>query len=442
MRLPASLALILPLALTGCALTPTAAPTPESGPSIQGVVHGGQQVISGAHVYLYAAASSGYESNVSPISSISLLNSNVVTNNPGYYGQDSNNNYYVITNSSGNFSITNDYTCTSGQQVYLYATGGNSGGGANSDIGLMAILGNCTGSFATAIPFVALDEVSTIAAAYAMAGFALDATHVSYSGSTLGLTGITNAFANAANLASISTGLALTTTPAGNGTVPQTTINTLANILAACINSTGSGFTTCSTLFSNSLPGSIGSTATNTATAAINLAHNPYPGATQIANLCGLQVANTPFSPDLPCNNTSPNTYPSTFSISINFTGGGLNSTFGEIAIDGSGNVWITDSGSNSISKFTSMGVAAGLYTGGGLNQPQAIAIDSSGNAWVGNQGTGANGTSVSKFTSTGTIVSGSPFTGGGLLTHPPGSPLMALAMSGLQITAATASLR
>ena len=40
-------------------------------------------------------------------------------------------------------------------------------------------------------------------------------------------------------LAANTTGSALTTTPAGNGTVPQQTINTLANILASCINSTG-----------------------------------------------------------------------------------------------------------------------------------------------------------------------------------------------------------
>ena len=47
----------------------------------------------------------------------------------------------------------------------------------------------------------------------------------------------------AANLADLATGAALSTTPAGNGTVPQSTINTIANILATCVNSTGSTVT-------------------------------------------------------------------------------------------------------------------------------------------------------------------------------------------------------
>jgi hypothetical protein len=54
-----------------------------------------------------------------------------------------------------------------------------------------------------------------------MAGFATDATHVSSSGTTLAQTGIANAFANAASLANLSTGTALTAPPAGNGNVPQ-----------------------------------------------------------------------------------------------------------------------------------------------------------------------------------------------------------------------------
>ena len=126
-------------------------------------------------------------------------------------------------------------------QVYLYALGGNPGAGVNSGAGLLAALGNCpsSGSFLATVPFISINEVTTVAAAYAMAGFATDATHVSSSGTPLALTGIANAFANAANLADISTGIALTITPAGNGTVPNTTINSLANILAACINSNG-----------------------------------------------------------------------------------------------------------------------------------------------------------------------------------------------------------
>jgi hypothetical protein len=78
--------------------------------------------------------------------------------------------------------------------------------------------------------------------------------HVSSSSSTPGQTGIANAFSAIANLETLGTGVALATTPAdsgGNGTVPQAEINTLANILASCINSSPTEGTQCPTLFSN-----------------------------------------------------------------------------------------------------------------------------------------------------------------------------------------------
>ena len=85
MRFTSVLILCLPLVLTGCSLTSTTAPTSEisvSGDAIHGIVHGGQQPIKGAHVYLYAAGTGGYGT-----ASTSLLTSSVSTHNPGYYGQ-------------------------------------------------------------------------------------------------------------------------------------------------------------------------------------------------------------------------------------------------------------------------------------------------------------------------------------------------------------------
>jgi streptogramin lyase len=390
------LILCLPLVLTGCSLNSTTATTPEtsaSGTAIHGIVHGGQQPIVGGHVYLYAAGTGGYGT-----ASTSLLTSSVATNNPGYYGQDGSGNYYVVTNSSGSFSISSDYSCTSGAGVYLYSVGGDSGGGANSEIGLMAALGDCpgAGNFASATPFVMVNEVSTIAAAYAMAGFATDATDVSSSGTTLAQTGVRNALANAANLASISTGQALATTPASSGsnigTVPQATINTLANILAACINSSGSSSTQCSTLFSNAKSaGSTGTTATDTATAAINMAHNP--GA-NIHALYTLSAASPPFTSAL-------GSQPNDFTIALNFTGYGLTglSYPQAIAIDASGNAWVANYLGESVTKITSAGAGAtGSPFTNGLIGPSAIAIDSTGKAWVANM----DDVSVTKLNSAG----------------------------------------
>ena len=131
-----------------------------------------------------------------------------------------------------------------------------------------------------------------------MAGYATDATHVSSNNTTLAKQGIANAFANAGNLATVATGMANTAVPNNaNSTVPQTTINTLANILAACVNS-ATGSTNCTTLFTNAeSAGSSGTAPTDTATAAINIAHNP---GNAIAALYGLQPGTgAPYPTDL-----------------------------------------------------------------------------------------------------------------------------------------------
>src|SRR5205823_12774488 len=194
--------------------------------------------IDGANIYLLAANTTGYGgagiAASSSNASVSLLNASAT-------GASDASGAYVTSGAGGSFSISGDYSCTPDTQVYLYAVGGNSGAGTNSASGLMAVLGNCpnSGNFASATPFLAVNELTTVAAAYVMAPFASDATHVSNSGTSLAKSGIKNAFANAANLVDISTGIAHSTTPAGNGTVPQQLLNTLGDILASCINTNG-----------------------------------------------------------------------------------------------------------------------------------------------------------------------------------------------------------
>ncbi len=206
MRIPvAGAAAVLSLALTGCTIATTSSPDAASGAAIKGIVHGGQQPIVGAHVYLFAANSTGYGgagiAASSSNASISLLNG-------ASTGFSDSIGAYVPTGAGGSFTVTGDYTCTPNSQVYLYALGGDPGSGTNSAAGLMAILGNCpaTGTFAATTPLVVVNEVSTIAAAYAFAGFATDATHVSSSGTALAQIGIANAFANSANLYNLSGG--------------------------------------------------------------------------------------------------------------------------------------------------------------------------------------------------------------------------------------------
>ena len=389
------------LILSGCSGVPGTSPTQTTGSSVpgaplHGMVHGGQQPIVGAHVYLYAANTTGYGN-----ASVSLLQ------NKGGTVEDGSGNYYYPTQSGGVFSITGDFTCPSaGSQVYLYSTTGDPGlgDGPNPAIGLMAALGTC-GNLISA-PYVVINEISTIATAYSIAGFAVDSTHVSSSSSALATaTDVPNAFLTIQNLESLGRGVALPTTPNGNGVVPQATIDTLADILGACVNSAGPSSTPCTMLFGNAMNGN--SQPVETATAAINIAHNP--GA-NVQTLYGLLPTDLPFQPTLLYQ-------PNDFTLAITYTGGGLDGTGlapTAVAIDAGGDVWVPNYGSSSLSEFTSNGVPKvnSPFIAAGLDNPTSVAIDTYGSAWVAN----FNGADMSEFNSQGQKISGPPgFTGGGL---------------------------
>jgi hypothetical protein len=404
MRLLSAIALSsTALALAACAGMPavnTASTGSSSGTALRGSVHGGQNPIAGAHVYLYAINTNGYGGpGIAPSStnaSVSLLRSGTGTT------QDGSGHYYVTTDQYGNFAITSDYSCPSNYaHAYFYAVGGDSGSGANSAITLIAPAQACNTSATTDI-----NEVSTIATAYSYAGLASDPLHIASSNTALAATGVTNATNNIANLEDISMSTALATTPGTNGTVPQTEINTLANILAACVNSTGPTSTQCTTLFSNAA--SSASVTADTATAALNIAHNPASSSTVVGNLYGLQTPTSPFQPPL-------TSVPNDFTIAISYTGGGLNSPV-PLAIDASGDVWVgnTASGANSVSEFSPVGavITGSPFSGGGIDDPYSIAIDSSGHLWTAN----VTPNSLSELSSAGAPISTSAgYTAGGL---------------------------
>jgi sugar lactone lactonase YvrE len=398
----------LSVLLTGCTLANTAAPNPLTGAAIGGKVYGGQQPVASAKVYLLAVNPAAYGSG-----SLSLLTSAGTGNSVDTIGA------YTTSDPLGNFTLSGDYSCTKGyalgattssggttlpgnEQIYLYALGGDSGSGTNSSIGLLAALGPCNAQYSSTLQ---VNEVTTVAAAYAFSGFATDATHISSSGTTLALTGLTNAGLNSANLVSVNTGQ-----PVANSTGitrPVSTLYTIADILAACVNSSGAT-SSCSTLFQyTESSGATGTAPTDTATAAINLAHYPYPTSTGVTALYNLAGINPPFVGGL-------SSQPNDFSLSLKYTGGGVTAPEA-IAIDASGNAWTTNNTAASISEFSSTGTpistSAG-FTGGGLASPFTLAIDASGNVWVANN----TGGTISKFNSSGGAVStSSGYTGGGL---------------------------
>ncbi len=363
---------LLAAILTGCGMGTLATNAPVISThlgALGGRILGGQQPVVGAHVYLFAAGTTGYGG-----ASTSLLSSALTGHSDAVGG-------YVLTDVNGSFSLTGDYTCVANTQVYAYALGGNPGSGTNSMSGLMAVLGNCpsTGTLAMQTPIVYINEVSTVAAAYAFAGYAVDATHVSSSGTAAAQTGIANAFANAALLNDIASSAgALVTTPGGNGTPPQSLVNTLANILAACINSSGPTSTPCATIKADAVSSTGGAQPTDTATAAINMAHRP---GNQVAALYGVTAANTPFQPSLP-------TQPADFTVTIAYSGAGHLSNPAGLAVDANGSVWVTNPGASQVVQFSPTGtVTASVVQAGSIKLPMGIAVDPSGKIWFNDNG-------------------------------------------------------
>jgi len=410
----------LVLGLTGCSANfgDIASTSSQTAMHIKGVVHGGQQPLNGAHVYMYAASTAAYGGQgIAPTpgatgnAATSLLTS--ATGNPA----DGNGNFYVTTDAGGNFDINGAFSCTPNTQVYLYSSGGDPqlggigvAGTPNSAATLMAVVGDCasatpSAAFPTAT-FVSLNEVSTVVTAFALAGFATDPLHIgapsAVTGHALSGTGLANTFNTALNIVNQASGVPNPTLPLNsNAAVPVTTINTVADILAACVNSTGTSSSGCGTLFSNT---TYGTAPTDTATAAINIAQHPRGN---VSALLGLVTTSSPFQGTLSSAND--------FSLGINYTGGGLSDPFG-IAVDGAGNAWVSNQGGSVTEISSTGGFLSGTngYTGGGLNIPVGIAIDGAGNAWVTNHG--AN--SVTELSSAGAILSGTNgYTGGGMVS-------------------------
>ncbi|HZY73441.1 MAG TPA: NHL repeat-containing protein [Edaphobacter sp.] len=368
----AALGLGAALVLGGCGSGGT---TPGGGGStlgsaLRGVVHGGQQPIVGSTVNLYAAGTSGYGTGA-----VSLMNGSGA----------------VTTDKQGKFAIADDFTCPSPDaQIYLVAQGGDAGYGTNHAAVLMSALGSC-GDLGTGT-VIDVSEVSSVASVYALAQFMTPGSTAVGTSST-NIRGLANAFSTVANLIDPSTGQARATTPAGNGTVPQATINALANIIASCVNTKGDG--ACTQLFSLATPPG-GTAPTDTLEALLDIALNPGNNA---AKLYALRPSAGMFQPTLAG-------APTDWTLSIEYTGGGLNAPQLP-AIDGMGNIWVPNAvDPGTLSEFSPTGEPlSGTkgFGGGGLSYPEAVAVDADGNVWSANEGNA----SVSKHTSSGTPLSG-----------------------------------
>jgi hypothetical protein len=437
-------------------------------PTISGKVVSGPTPISGATVQLFVAGTTGYASA------------------PSTSGLNIKGN--LTTDASGSFAFS--YTCpaattSGGDLLYLVATKDNSGDGSNK-VRLMTALGSCNDSTNTAkwSPSVTVNEATTIASAYALSAFAkVDTTNggidvgapatknaqaptcdagdkwLSSGKETCNYNGLKSAFAAANNLVNIGTGVTRSYTPdyptnlagdpniVNNSNVPTARINALADMLASCVESNGSGCSGSTNLFgaastNGSAPGGSTIAPTDTLQAALNIAQNPGSNGISVSALLSLvPTTNQPYpTASLVLSGAGA---PTDLTLALTFTGAGLGlspTTSGTItlswgsyspvgpmsntalAIDASGNIWVTafaETGGLSpsdglggyvLAEFNNLGAPSPLtpataidsssnITLGGFDPdnangnndfgPSSIAIDQSGNLWMGD-GAGA----------------------------------------------------
>jgi len=403
------IALTISLLTTGCGIGTATVPSASDAPisvSMRGHVIGGQQPVTGSHIGLFTTANSG-------------------TSNAGY-GKSTTLLATTTTDSNGNFSITSSYTCPTTQQAYLVAAGGNPGQTGtvdNSAIFLVAALGSCSSLPSTSD----INEVTTVAAAYALSGFlpaggagiteaaltgtAVNGTMPGVTTSTANIQGLTDAFANANNIVSTTTGLAYTTPPSNaSGVVPQATIHALADILQTCVNTTGPTQGNCPSLFSNATPptGSGISAPVNVFQAAIDIA--TYPG-NNVSTLFGLMSTSPAFPTTL---TAAPNDW--TIGVTYNYSSSVLKSAVG-MGIDNYDNVYVTGSTAATTGTDLLLMSPQGALLNSGLmstiataNNIREIAFDSSNNAYMSN----GNAASIYKFAPT---TANNPSAGGTVST-------------------------
>jgi hypothetical protein len=260
---------------SGCAVQPPATQAAPVTISISGRVHGGQQPVSGATIWMYGIFGLGSTSQ----------------------GMGST----VTTDSYGNFSLTGRYTCPfPSTEVYVVALGGDPGVGQNNPaIGMMAALGPC-GNL-TPSTYIWISEATTVASIEALSTY-MDAYNV-MSPSFGDSTQFTNAFARVNQYVNIASGTAPGPDLPAGYTASTALLNTLSNILSSCIDSTGGvagDGSPCGQLFSLSTTRrpSDGSLVipTDTLTAMLTIAHNPTSNVTGLYNLA---PAIAPFQPTL-----------------------------------------------------------------------------------------------------------------------------------------------
>jgi len=383
------LSLGLGSALAGCGSGTTFVSTPISpvppynppqgnyaGPPFTGKVLAGLTPVVGASVQIYAAGATGNGSAPTQLLSTSLT-----------------------TDSNGAFAVATSYTCPYNTSVlYVVASGGQVGSAANPGSVLMTSPGACSTISSNQV-FV-VDEVSTVASAYAFAQFLKPGAQIGATATNS--SGITLAAGTLANLVNLTTGVAPGAAFPATGTSPAARLNALANIVNACITSSS----TCTSFYAATTVSGV--VPVNTLDALLNIAQ--HPGASTAA-IYGV-ASTSAYSPTL-------TSAPSDWTMFVNYTGAGMNGP-SSVSIDSGGRVWVSNY-FYSASLFSNTGApsfATGI-TGNGLYNSYGGAVDANDNFWAANEQSGGgfnNGLgSITVLTNAGQPVGGTPYGAGGL---------------------------
>ena len=428
-------AAIVPFALlTGCAVG-TSAPEGNSfvaNATIKGQLYGGNLPVVGSTITLYAVGTTGYGAGATKMAT-------TTTGSGGAFSFTQSGSLTGPTN-----PVTATYGCPSNSTLlYLVASSGDPtsqglSANYNSNIKLLDAIGACSG---VASNFYNIDEVASVVSVAALQQYINPVTEQIGSPSTTSTssnmsaatTGIANAFSLVASMLNYGTGTVNATySPTSTvGTVTATPevakINTMADVLAACVNTTGSTSSACISLEAAATPPTVPS-ATNfptaygtspvagdTLQALLFMLTNPADAGTQVttcngtsttsnlACLYSLASSSPPFTglTAAPTDWTVGVTYASasTQTVASNTVAYLSFPTF--LAVDKLGNIWVTNA-VNAYTAATGNGLTELSPTGGIEQQvmvnsvfgPKIPTIDPAGNVWVPNFGSSSTSAS------------------------------------------------
>jgi len=386
------------LLLTGCGFGSQGVDLGLPSGEISGRVMGGQSPIAGSTMSIYAFGSGGY----------GLAGSELAT---------------TTSKNDGSFTF-NSFPCPqSNTPLYMLSSGGNTGGGNNPSAVLAVTLGPC-GSLNG---IVNINEVTTAATAFTLAHY-FNEINSGYtegadffggpSTSSGGIINYSQGIINATtvtipHIVNTQAGFANSNVNAAPGSIVESAkIYTIANILAACVNTTGPTSSTETTTVCGQLFGYTMDYQNvrpfDTLQAAVQMALFPAAHVKNLYNL--IPPIGFSFGGYL-------TSVPQDFSIGISYTTAtaGLavpTGTISTLDIDANGGIWFPSNGTGNVGvvQFTAGGSTNffGPYNSTNMVNPTQVSIDATGVAWLNDLGSNfvagypiANPTSPTSFPGT-----------------------------------------